>query len=180
MTQLSDLVGTWNIDPAHSVVGFSLRHAMVSTVRGHFGEFSGSINVTSPTTADVNVDIVADSITTRQEQRDAHLKSADFFETETYPSMTFVSTGVKNIDDEEFVLVGDLTIRGVTKTVELDVEFLGTQVDAGGDLRAGFEAKTSINRKDFGLTWNAALETGGVLVSDKIKIALDIAAVKAA
>lgn len=179
MTQLNDLVGTWNIDPAHSVVGFSLRHAMISTVRGNFGEFSGTVNVTSPTTADVNVDIKADSITTHQEQRDEHLRSSDFFETATYPNLTFVSTGVKDIDDDEFVLVGDLTIRGVTKTVELDVEFLGTQVDANGQLRAGFEAKTSVNRKDFGLTWNAALETGGVLVSDKIKINLDIAAVKA-
>ncbi|NLT29523.1 MAG: YceI family protein [Propionibacterium sp.] len=180
MTQLSDLVGTWNIDPAHSVVGFSLKHAMISTVRGSFGDFAGTINVTGPTTADVNVSIKADSITTNNEQRDGHLKSADFFETETYPEMTFVSTGVKDIDDEEFVLVGDLTIRGVTKPVELEAEFVGTQVDPQGMLRAGFEAKTTINRKDFGLTWNAALETGGVLVSDKIKIAIDVAAVKQA
>ncbi|MGJ3507433.1 YceI family protein [Enemella sp. A6] len=180
MTQLSDLVGTWQIDPAHSAVGFSLKHAMISTVRGSFGDFAGTIEVTGPTTAEVKAAIKADSISTNNEQRDGHLKTSDFFDTATYPEITFVSTDVRDIDGDEFVLVGDLTIRGVTKPVELRTEFAGTQVDADGLLRAGFEAATTINRKDFGLTWNAALDTGGVLVGDRIKIAIDIAAVKQA
>ena len=180
MTNLSDLTGTWQIDPAHSTIGFSAKHAMVTTVHGTFGGAEGTINVTSPTSADVNVTIDTTTVDTGQEMRDNHLRSADFLDVENNPTITFVSTGISDIDDNEFTLEGDLTIRGTTRPVSLKAEFAGTQVDHRGSKRAGFEATTTISRKDFGLTWNAALEAGGVLVSDKIKINLDVSAIQQA
>lgn len=174
---LADLVGTWSIDPAHTRAGFSAKHAMVTTVHGTFVA-DGTMTVHDTTSADVTVNLDAASVDTGQEARDNHLRSADFLDVENNPTMTFVSTGISDIDDDEFVLEGELTIRGTTRPVKLECEFEGTQVDHRGNLRAGFEAKTTISRKDFGLTWNAALEAGGVLVSDKIKIILDVSAIK--
>lgn len=179
MTNLSDLNGTWQIDPAHTTVGFSAKHAMVTTVRGSFKGVSGTLTVTGPTDADVDVTIETATVETGQEMRDNHIRSADFLEVDKFPAMTFVSTGVSDVDGGEFTLEGDLTIRDTTRPVRLQAEFGGTQVDHRGNRRAGFEASTTISRKDFGLTWNAALEAGGVLVSDKIKINLDVSAVQA-
>lgn len=172
---------TWNIDTSHSGVHFSVRHMVIAKVRGSFDRFEGSVELdeTNPAASKVSVRIDARSIDTREEKRDAHLRSADFFDVETYPDLTFESTKVEKIDDERWRVTGDLTIHGVTKEVALDAEALGTGKDPWGNDRIAFQASTSINRKDFGLTWNQALETGGVLVGDKIEISLDVQAVKA-
>ena len=177
----AELVGTWDIDPAHTVVGFSVRHAMVATVRGGFTTFSGSIRV-GEELADSFVEVSVDpsSIDTRNEARDDHLRSADFFDAEHHPAITFRSTRVERVRDDAFKVTGDLLIRGISHPVDLDMEFHGTSVDPYGNVRGGIEATTTISRKDWGLTWNVALEAGGVLVGDKIKISLDVAAVKRA
>ena len=162
--------GTWTIDPSHSEVGFTARHMMVSKVRGSFGEVTGTVVVAddlSASTAEATIQLA--SVTTGSEDRDAHLRSADFFDVENNPEMTFRST---SFDGE--TLTGDLTIKGVTKPVTLDVEFGGVGTDPWGNEKAGFEATGEIDRTDWGLTWNANLEKGGVLVSEKIKLALDI------
>jgi polyisoprenoid-binding protein YceI len=176
-----ELVGTWDIDPTHSMVGFSVRHAMVATVRGGFDAFAGSISIgedLSDSTVEVTID--AASIDTRSEDRDRHLRSADFFDVENHPTITFRGTGVEPAGEGRYRVRGDLTIRGVTRPVDLDVAFNGTTIDGYGNLRGGIEASTTISRKDWGLNWNMALEAGGVLVSDRIKISLDVAAVKRA
>lgn len=166
--------GTWNLDPSHSEVGFSVRHAGISKVRGTFNEFDGTLTVgENLQDSKVEANIVLNSIDTRDETRDGHLRSADFFDIENHPKMTFVSTGAKDLGGDEFTLIGELSLLGVTKEVELDVEAGGQVVDAFGMTRAGFEASTEISRKDFGITWNAALESGGVLVGDKVKIVID-------
>jgi polyisoprenoid-binding protein YceI len=179
---LSQLAGDWDLDPAHSGLRFSARHAMVATVRGSFKAFSGSLhfdaNDVSKATAEVTID--AASVDTGTEGRDEHLRSADFLDVEKFPTITFSTTRVEQIDDEKFLLVGDLTIHGVTKEVSLEVEPLGLSPDPWGNTRAGFEGKGEILRKNWGLEWNAALETGGVLVSDKVKLTLDVSAVKRA
>ena len=173
------LVGTWDIDPAHTVVGFSVRHAMVATVRGGFNTFGGTITVGEDLTdSSVEVTIDPSSIDTRNEARDQHLRSGDFFYAETHPAITFRSTRVERVGHDRFRVTGDLSIRGTTRPVELDMEFNGTSVDPYGKVRGGIEATTTISRKDWGLTWNVALEAGGVLVGDRIKITLDVAAVK--
>jgi len=162
--------GTWAIDPTHTEVGFVARHLMVSKVRGSFPDVTGTVTVDEDVTKSVaDVTIKTASVTTGTPDRDAHLKSADFFDSETYPDMTFVST---SFDGE--TLTGDLTIKDVTKPVTLDVEFNGVATDPWGNEKAGFEATTEINRADWGLTWNANLEKGGVLVSEKIKLVLDV------
>ena len=173
---------TYLIDADHSTLGFTIRHAGIGKTRGQFDEFSGSIEVaddSTPTGSTASATIKAASINTRNNDRDNHLRSADFFDVETYPEWTFVTTGVSG-SKEAFTLTGDLTIHGVTKSVDLDVEFLGAATDPFGNDRAGFEAKTTISRKEFGLTWNAALEAGGVLVGDKVTISLEIEAIKQA
>jgi len=173
--------GTWEIDPSHSSINFSARHLMVSKVRGRFTSFHGTIKVAEDllqSSADVVID--ADSIDTRDDNRDAHLKSPDFIHVEKHPTITFTSTGVTELDGAEFTLSGNLTISGVTKPVELKVEYNGVQTDPWGGTRAGFEAKTEFNRKDFGLSFNVALEGGGVLVGDKVTIELEVEAVRAA
>lgn len=171
--------GTWNIDPSHSTVGFTARHLMVTKVHGRFGTFTGAIQIAEDRLASsVEATIETSSITTGDDQRDAHLRSGDFLDVEQFPHMTFRSTSVR-ANGDDFVLVGDLTIKDVTRQVELALELDGVEADPWGGTRAGFTAETEINRKDFGLTWNVALETGGVLVSDKVKITLDIEAVKA-
>ena len=181
MSDLSAATGTWTIDPTHSVIGFSVRHAMVAKVRGRFGAFSGSLTVdgANPAASKAELTIEAASIDTQTADRDAHLKSPDFLDVEQFLTLTFVSTGIKATDDDEFVVTGDLTIHGVTKPVSIEVEYNGVGGDPWGNTRIGFEGKTTISRKDFGLTWNVALEAGGILVGDDIKIELDIEAVKA-
>jgi polyisoprenoid-binding protein YceI len=180
-TALNDLVaGTWAIDPSHSSVGFTARHLMISKVRGSFPVFSGTLTIGSdPLQSSVQATIDVSSVSTGDEGRDGHLKGADFFDVVNFPQMTFSSTGVQAKGDD-FVLVGDLTIKGVTKSVSLDLEFDGVAKDPWGNTKAGFTASGNINRKDWGLEWNVALEAGGVLVSENITLKLDIQAVKPA
>jgi polyisoprenoid-binding protein YceI len=178
MTDLSTLNGTWVIDPSHSRLGFEARHAVVTKVRGHFGDFEGTIVVGNDlASSKATVSAKLDSIDTNSADRDAHLKSADFFDVENTNELKFESTSIK-ADGDDFVVTGNLTIKGVTNEIELEVEATGTATDPFGNLRAGFEGKGELNRKDFGLTWNVALEAGGVLVSDKIKLTIDISAIK--
>lgn len=169
--------GTWEIDAAHSEVGFAVRHMMVSKTRGRFAAFSGTITTGETVEASsVSADIELASITTGNEQRDGHLRSPDFFETDAHPLMTFRSTGIR-ADGERWVITGDLSLKGITKSVDLDTEFTGIGPDAYGGVRAGFSARTTINRRDFNVNWNAAIEGGGVVVGDKVEIHLDIEAV---
>jgi len=171
MSTLSDLKpGTWNVDASHSEVGFTARHLMVSKVRGQFKDFAAVVNVAQPfEDSTVNATVQLASIDTNGADRDTHLKSADFFDVENNPAMTFKSTKVTNSS-----LEGDLTIKGVTKPVTFDLDFGGISADPWGGTRAGFEATTEINRKDYGLSWNVAIEGGGVLVGEKVKIVLDV------
>ena len=169
--------GTWTIDPVHSDVGFTVRHMMVSKVRGRFARFEGEI-VTgeNPLESSVTATIDLTSIDTNNEQRDGHIRSADFFEVETYPAMTYRSTAVRQ-DGDDLVLDGELTLKGVTRQVPLRLELNGFGPDAYGGVRAGFTANAEINRRDFGVNFNAALETGGAVVADKVSIHLEIEAV---
>jgi polyisoprenoid-binding protein YceI len=170
---------TWNIDPVHSEVGFSVRHMMVSKVRGRFTKFSGQlVTGDDPAASSVTAEIDLSSIDTGNEQRDAHIKSADFFEVETYPTMTYKSTGVRVVDGD-YVLDGDLTLKGVTKNVPLRLELNGFGEDPYGGYRAGFTATGELNRGDFNISFNAPMANGGVVVSDKITLHLEIEAVRA-
>ncbi len=171
---------TFRIDPAHSQVSFAVRHMGFSKVRGRFETFEGTLRMTPDQLDSLEAEAAVDvaSLTTGDEKRDTHLRSEDFFETETHPELTFKSTGVKNISGSTSTLTGELTIRGVTKAVELDAEFLGEAKDPWGGTRVAFEAETTINRKDFGLNWNQVLETGGVLVGETIEITLEAQAVR--
>ncbi len=170
---------TWNIDPVHSEVGFSVRHMMVSKVRGRFTTFSGQIvTAEDPTKSSATAEIDLSSINTGQDQRDDHIRSADFFEVEKYPTMTYQSTGVR-VEDGEYILDGDLTLKGVTKSVPLKVEVNGFGPDAYGGTRAGFTATGEINRRDFNVNFSAPMQNGGVVVADKIQLHLEIEAVKA-
>jgi polyisoprenoid-binding protein YceI len=173
---------TWAIDPTHSTVEFAVRHLMITTVKGRFGDVRGSVVIDddNPNAAAVEITIGADSIDTREPQRDAHLRSADFFDVERFPTLTFRSRGVRDVRDAGFTLVGDLTIRGVTREVALEVEAGGRSKDPWGGQRAGYAATTRITRSEFGLTWNQILETGGLAVSDEVKIALDVQLVQQA
>lgn len=166
----------WNLDPAHSSADFTVRHMMVTNVRGSFGNLSGTINFDPENIGASSVEATIDvaTINTGVEDRDNHLRSADFFEVEKYPNITFKSTDVQVTGDNSAKITGDLTIRDVTNPVVLDVDFLGQGGSPFGDTRAGFEATTKIDREAFGLTWNQALETGGVLVGKDIKVSLDI------
>lgn len=171
--------GTWTLDATHSEVGFTVRHAGISKVRGKFTDLEATATIGETLEASsVTATIQAASFDSGDANRDAHVRGADFFDVEQFPTLTFSSTGISG-DSGEFKLAGDLTIHGVTKPVVFDTEFNGVAVDPFGATRAGFEAKTVISRKEFGLTWNAALEAGGVLVSDKVTITLDVAFVKA-
>jgi polyisoprenoid-binding protein YceI len=174
------VAGKWSIDPIHSEVGFSVRHMMVSKVRGRFADFSGEI-VTGENPADssVTAEIVLSSIITGSEQRDEHIRSADFFEVETYPTMTYKSTSV-HAKGDDFAVEGDLTLKGVTKSVQLHLELNGFGPDAYGGTRAGFTATAEINRRDFNVNFTAPMQNGGAVVSDKITIQLEIEAVLAA
>ena len=170
--------GVWNIDPTHSTVGFVVKHLMVSKVRGKFETFSGTITVAEDGTPSVQAEIDVTTITTGNPQRDGHIKSADFFDAEKFPKATFVSTSVRP-DGDNFVLTGDFTLHGVTKSVDLALEFNGSNAGMGQGQVAGFEASTVINRKDFGIDIEMPLEGGGVVVGDKVTINLEIEAVKA-
>jgi polyisoprenoid-binding protein YceI len=171
------VVGTWTIDPVHSEIGFNVRHMMVAKVRGRFRTFSGEIvTAENPLDSSVTAEIDLASIDTGAEQRDNHIRSADFFEVDTYPTMTFRSTGVR-ADGDDYVLDGDLTLKGVTKQVPFALELNGFGPDAYGGTRAGFTATAEINRRDFGVNFSAPMETGGAVVADKINIHLEIEAV---
>lgn len=170
----------WTIDNAHSEVGFAVKHLMISTVRGRFGTVSGTVQFPEGDYAAARADVTIDaaSIDTREERRDTHLRSADFFDVEKFPALTFKSRSVQAVKGDTFQLVGDLTIKDISREVVLDVEVEGFQKDPWGNEKAGFSASTRVNRKDFGLTWNQALETGGLLVGDEIKISLDVQLLK--
>jgi polyisoprenoid-binding protein YceI len=176
------LSGTYALDPAHSRLGFVARHAMVTKVRGSFDEFEGAavLDFDEPTNSTASVTFQIASIDTRNAQRDEHLRTNDFFDAPTYPTGSFVSTGVTKVDGETFQLHGDLTLKGVTKPVTVTFEATGTATDPYGNLRAGFEGRATISRKEWGITWNAALDAGGVAVGDKIVLELDISAIKQA
>lgn len=171
---------SWQIDPAHSSIHFTARHMMIAKVHGRFEQFTGTINFDENNPANTAVDITIDatSITTKEAQRDGHLRSGDFFDVETYPTLTFTSTRVELIDEDTAQLYGDLTIKDVTKEVVLDVEYLGQAQSPWGTTNAGFTGTTTINRKDWDLNWNVALETGGFLVGDKIQINIELELVK--
>lgn len=171
--------GTWAIDPVHSSIGFSVRHLVVSKVRGTFDQFSGAITVGEDGTASVTAEIAVDSVDTRNEQRDGHLKSADFFDTEKYPTASFTSTGVRT-DGDRYALDGEFTLKGVTRPITLDLEFNGVNPGMGQGEVAGFDATVVLNRKDFGIDIDMPLETGGAVVGDKVTITLEIEALKQA
>jgi polyisoprenoid-binding protein YceI len=171
----------WNIDTSHSGVHFTVRHMVVAKVRGSFERWQGVVDFDEekPSASKVSVRIEAASLATREEKRDAHLRSADFFDVERYPALTFESTRVEKLDGNDYRVAGELTIHGITRSVVLETEYLGGGKDPWGNARIGFQARTTINRKDFGLNWNQVLEAGGVLVGDKIEIELDVEAVQA-
>jgi polyisoprenoid-binding protein YceI len=181
MTNLTDTTGTWQIDPTHTTIGFSVRHAMIAKVRGRFTDFAGSftLNGDDPANSSAQLTVLLTSVDTQNDDRDNHLRSAEFFDVESFPEMTFISTGVE-AKGSDFVVTGDLSVHGVTKIVPVKFELVGISQDPWGNTRIGFEGEADINRRDFGLEWNVALDTGGVLVSENIKITLDIEAVKQA
>ncbi len=178
-TAVEDISGDYVIDPTHTRLGFSVRHAMVTTVRGQFSTFTGTatIDAATPANSRVHLAIEPGSIETGVADRDGHLKSADFFDADNFNEITFSSTLVER-DGDDWVITGDLTIKDVTKPVTIVFEPTGSARDPFGNLRVGFEGATSINRKDWGLSYNAALETGGVLVSEKVKLEFDVSAIR--
>ncbi|MGW3950855.1 YceI family protein [Streptomyces sp. NPDC004752] len=177
---LASVTGDYTIDPAHTTIGFVARHAMVTNVKGSFTELSGTLHLdgADPARSTASLDITMDSIETGNADRDTHLKSADFFRTDEFPTMTFRSTKAEALGGDDYRITGDLTILGVTGPLAIDLEFNGSAKDPFGNERVGFEGKAEILRSEWGLTWNAALETGGVLVSDKIKLNFDVSAIK--
>ncbi|MFD7117180.1 YceI family protein [Streptomyces sp. NPDC059892] len=179
---LAALTGEYTIDPAHSTISFTVRHAMVTNVRGTFTEHEGSLSLdgSDPTASSASIEVAIASVDTGIADRDGHLRSADFFDAETFPKMSFRSTSVEQLDAETYRLTGDLSIKDVTGPLTIDLEFNGSATDVYGNERVGFEGSATILRSDWGLTWNAALETGGVMVSDKVKLGFDISAIKKA
>ncbi|ORT55308.1 YceI family protein [Streptomyces sp. CB03238] len=177
---LAALTGTYTIDPAHSGIGFTARHAMVTNVRGASTEYEGTLELdgSDPAASGASIDVTIASIDTGSTDRDGHLRSADFFDAEQFPLMTFRSTSAEALGGTDYRITGDLTIKGVTKPITIDLEFNGAAKDPFGNERVGFEGKAELLRSEWGLTWNAALETGGVLVSDKIKLTFEISAIK--
>jgi polyisoprenoid-binding protein YceI len=182
ITDFRTLTGTYAIDPAHSRFGFVARHAMVTKVRGAFNEFDGTANIdgTDPSRSSVSITLDVASIDTRNGQRDDHLRNNDFLDVANYPKITFTSTSIEHDGGSEFLVTGDLTIKDVTKSVTIPLEFQGAAKDPFGNDRIGFEGELAISRKDWGVTWNVALETGGVLVSDKVVLEFEISAIKSA
>jgi len=181
-TTLSDLSGNYVIDPAHTRIGFSARHAMVTTVRGSFNDVTGRLYADLDDMAKSYAEVVlkASSVDTRNQQRDEHLRNNDFLAVDEYPAISFVSTGLQVTGEDTFELTGNLTIRGVTNAVAIPFTFEGAATDPFGNVRLGFAGSVAINRKDYGVTWNAALETGGFLVSDKVVLEFEVSAIKTA
>ncbi|HEU5033985.1 MAG TPA: YceI family protein [Mycobacteriales bacterium] len=181
-TTITELTGDYDIDASHSRLAFAAKHAMVTTVRGQFSVYSGEVHLdeANPANSWAKVEIDASSIDTGNADRDAHLRTPDFFDLENHPKITFTSTKVEKVDDDTYTLIGDLTINGKSHPVSVDWELTGTSVDPWGGFRVGFEGKATVNRRDWGLEWNVALDKGGVLVSEKVKLEFDIAAVKRA
>lgn len=177
---LAALTGEYTIDPSHSSIGFQVRHAMVTNVRGAFSKHEGTLSLdgSKPENSTASIDVEIESIDTGAPDRDGHLRSADFFDAETFPRMTFRSTSAEQVGGDEYRITGDLTIKDVTKPLTIDLEFNGKATDPYGNERVGFEGSATISRSDWGLSWNAALETGGVVVSDKVKLLFDISAIK--
>ncbi|MCW7944168.1 polyisoprenoid-binding protein [Streptomyces hygroscopicus] len=179
---LAALTGHYTVDPAHSTFGFIARHAMVTNVKGSFQDFEGALRLdgSDPSKSTASIDVKMDSIDTGSADRDNHLRSSDFFKTDEHPAMTFRSTEAQALGGDDYRITGDLTILGTTRPITIDLEFNGAATDPFGNERVGFEGKAELLRSEWGLTWNAALETGGVLVSDKIKLVFDISAIKQA
>ena len=175
-----DFKGTWKIDPGHSRLGFSARHAMISTVRGAFNELEGEFYADPDDLANSHalITMQAASVDTRNQQRDDHLRSADFFDVEKYPTITFVSSNIEEIHERAYIVTGDLTIRDVTQQITVPLELAGVMVDSFGMTRVGFEGSRRVRRRDFGLEWNMPMDKGGVLVSEKIDLEFEISAVK--
>jgi len=177
-TQLSIPTGTWKVDPVHSSVEFQVKHLGIATVKGQFKEFEGTLEVDDEG-ARAHGKAIVSSVDTREPQRDAHLRSADFFDVENHPEITFESTSIRQIDEDAFEIEGDFTIHGVTRKLKLDATLEGTETDHQGNPRVGLSASAQINRSDYGMKFNMALGSGNVVVADKVKILLDISAVKA-
>ncbi|MFJ4873555.1 YceI family protein [Streptomyces sp. NPDC088757] len=177
---LAALTGDYTIDPAHSSIGFTVRHAMVTNVRGTFAEHEGTLKLdgTDPGASTASIDVRIASVDTGIADRDGHLRSGDFFDAERFPLMTFRSTRAEQLGGDAYRITGDLTIKDVTRPLSIDLEFNGSATDVYGNERVGFEGSAEILRSEWGLTWNAALETGGVMVSDKVKLNFDISAIK--
>jgi len=171
--------GTWNVDPSHSKVGFAVKHLGIATVRGEFSKFEGKLEVAEDGTVTASGTVETASVNTNEDARDEHLRSADFFDAEANPQITFTSTEIKAVDDETFEITGDLNIHGVTNSVTLKAEVSDTEQDPWGNTRVGLEVTGSLSRGDYGMKFNQALGSGNVMVSDKVKLALDISAVKA-
>jgi len=180
MTTTRTATSTWTIDPAHSSAEFAVKHLMVSTFKGHFRSLEGTVHLdeANPANSSVAASVDVASVDTQTPDRDAHLRSDDFFNAERYPKMTFRSTRVEQIDGTNWKVTGELTVRDVTKEVVLDTEYEGRIVDPWGNERIGFTARTELSRKEFGVRWNAAIETGGVVVGDKVRISLNIEIVR--
>jgi len=178
---IADLTGDYAIDPAHTRIGFIARHAMVTKVRGAFTAFEGTVHLDEqdPAQSAAQITIKATSIDTGNPDRDGHLRSNDFLAMDEFPEITFTSTSAKKVGDTDYQVTGDLTVKGVTAPVTIDFEFQGSAKDPFGNLRAGFEGKAQINRKDFGVTFNAPLETGGVLVGEKVTLEFDVSLIRA-
>jgi polyisoprenoid-binding protein YceI len=178
----SALTGTYTLDPTHSRIGFVARHAMVTKVRGSFNEFEGSgyFDAADPANSKLQLTIKAASIDTRNADRDAHLRSNDFFDMDNHPEITFSSTALERAGEDRYQVTGDLSIKGVTRPVTVDFEYTGSAVDPYGNQRIGFEGTTTVNRKDWGVNWNAALEAGGVLVGEKVTLEFDVSAIRSA
>ncbi len=181
-TATQDLTGTYALDASHTRIGFAARHAMVTTVRGTFAEIDGTAHLdgADPAKSTATVVIKTASLSTGNPDRDTHVKSADFLDVETYPEIRFVSTAAERVDEDTYRMTGDLTIKDVTRPVTVDFTFVGAVQDPWGNTRLGFEGSTKVSRKDWGLTWNVALEAGGILVSDKVTLEFDLSAVKQA
>ncbi len=170
--------GTWTVDPAHSNVEFSAKHLGIATVRGAFNEFEGSFEVGEDGSAKARGTVEVVSIDTNEDQRDTHLRSEDFFHAEVHPQLSFESTEIRAVDEDAFLIHGDLTMRGVTRPIVLEAELQGTEIDPWGNERVALEARGQLNRRDWGMTFNQVLGSGNMLVSDKIKLSLDISAIK--
>jgi len=181
-TGVQTLTGTWDIDPTHSRIGFAAKHAMVTTVRGQFTDYTADVflDEENPANSKIRLEIQAASVESGTADRDKHLRTGDFFAIEEHPTLVFESTKVEKTDDDVYTLIGDLTINGVTNPVSVDWEVSGATNDPWGNFRAGFEGKATINRRDWGLQWNVGLDKGGVLVGEKVKLEFDISAVKRA